>query len=189
MLCRNCTSAWYPVREKLKKIKFGKLPTDDSNATYLPFWCIRPKISGLNLESYSDLIQVANLPKVVRPGWEKVGFQFWVPAFKVRPKVFLRLSTNLTLSQLHAQPDEDLPEQRHHSVTLPLTEAIESLKVNLASFLKPKTQLAEILPGVDISAKSAVLVYIPFSEKHHELIQPDIPFAINKNILSLSKNL
>ena len=189
LLCRNCTSAWYPVREKLKKIKFGKLPTDDSNATYLPFWCIRPKISGLNLESYSDLIQVANLPKVVRPGWEKVGFQFWVPAFKVRPKVFLRLSTNLTLSQLHAQPDEDLPEQRHHSVTLPLTEAIESLKVNLASFLKPKTQLAEILPGVDISAKSAVLVYIPFSEKHHELIQPDIPFAINKNILSLSKNL
>jgi hypothetical protein len=34
-----------------------------------------------------------------------------------------------------------------------------------------------------------VLVYVPFIEKHHEFIQPDLKFAINKNILALSKNL
>ena len=95
----------------------------------------------------------------------------------------------MTLSQLHNETEEKLPERRHHPITLPVTEAIESLKVNLASFLKPKNQLLDILPSIDVSAKSFVLVYVPFIEKHHEFIQPQIQFAINKNIIKLSNNL
>jgi len=189
LLCKNCTSAWYPVGEKLRKIKFRKQASNDSNTIYLPFWRIRPQISGLMLDNYADLIQVANIPKVIQPGWEDIGFRFWAPAFKVRPKIFLKLSKNMTLAQLHNEPDEELPEHRHHPITLPVTEAIESLKINLASFLKPKNRLADILPEMDISAKSFVLVYVPFIEKHHEYIQPHIQFAINKNIIALSDNL
>jgi hypothetical protein len=189
LLCKNCSSAWYPVGKKLKKIKFGKHTVDDSNAIYLPFWRIRPEISGLTLSNYADLIQVANIPKVIQPGWEDIGFRFWAPAFKVRPKIFLQLSKNMTLSQLHNEAEEELPERRHHPITLPVTEAIESLKVNLASFLKPKNQLSDILPSIEVSAKSFVLVYVPFIEKHHEFIQPQIQFAINKNIIKLSNNL
>ena len=189
LLCKNCTSAWYPVGKKLKHIRFGKLASDDNEAIYLPFWRIRPEISGLNLANYADLVQVANIPRVIQPGWESIAFQFWVPAFKVRPKIFIRLSTNLTLSQLQNDLDGKLPEHRHHPVTLPATEAIESLKVNLASFLKPRTRLAEILPGIHITANRIALIYVPFIEKHHEFIQPDIQFAINKNIIALSENL
>ena len=95
----------------------------------------------------------------------------------------------MTLSQLHDEADEELPKQRHHPITLPLTEAIESLKVNLASFLKPKNRLPDILPSIEVSAKSFALVYVPFIEKHHEFIQPQMQFAINKNIIKLSNNL
>jgi hypothetical protein len=189
LLCQNCTSAWYPMGKKLKKIKFGKHPVQDNMAVYLPFWRIRPEISGMILKSYADLIKAANIPKVVQPGWEDIGFRFWVPAFKVRPKIFLQLSKNLTLSQLHNELAADLPEHRHHPITLPLTEAIESLKVNLAGILKPKTRLADILQGIDIAARSFELVYVPFIEKHQELIQPDLQFAVNKNTLALSDNL
>ncbi|MGD9183590.1 MAG: hypothetical protein PVG15_19050 [Desulfobacterales bacterium] len=189
LLCKNCTSAWYPVGKKLKKIKFGRQPAPENNVLYLPFWRIRPEISGINLRNYADLIKVANIPKVVQPGWENIGFRFWAPAFKVRPKIFLQLSKNMTLAQLHNDLVKELPEHRHHPITLPVTEAIESLKVNLASFIKPKNTLAEILHAIDIAAKSFVLVYVPFQEKHHEFIQPDLQFAINKNILTLSENL
>jgi hypothetical protein len=193
LLCKNCTSAWYPVGKKLKKIQFGTHPINEDKAVYLPFWRIRPEISGLNLGSYADLVQVANIPKVVQSGWEDIGFRFWVPAFKIRPKIFLQLSKNMTLSQLQKQLQneltEELPDNHHHPITLPITEAIESLKINLASFFKPKTRLADILHGIDITAKSFVLVYVPFIEKHHELIQPDLQFAINKNIIALSDNL
>ena len=95
----------------------------------------------------------------------------------------------MTLSQLHNGLTEKLPENRHHPITLPITEAIESLKVNLAGFIRPKSKLADILLGIDIKAKDFVLVYVPFIEKHHELIQPDLQFAINKNIIALSDNL
>ena len=189
LLCKNCTSAWYPVAKKLKKIKFGTHPAHDPNTIYLPFWRIRPKIDGIKLNNYADLINVANIPKVVQPGWENIGFRFWVPAFKVRPKIFIQLSKNMTLAQIHNELTEELPEHRHHPITLPVTEAIESLKVNLASFIKPKNELADILHAVNIKAKSFVLIYVPFLEKHHEFVQPDLQFAINKNILSLSDNL
>ena len=189
LLCKNCKSAWYPVGENLKKIKFGKHDIDNSDAVYLPFWRIRPQISGIDLDNYADLIQVANIAKVIQPGWKQIGFQFWVPAFKVRPKIFLKLSNHLTLSQPQNELNEDLPEYRHHPVTLPVIEAIESLKINLAGFLKPRTRLSEVLPGIKISAKNVALVYVPFIEKHHEFIQPDIQFAINKNIMALSENL
>ena len=189
LLCKNCTSAWYPVGKKLKKIKFGKHPTPDNNSIFLPFWRIRPEISGINLGSYADLVKVANIPKVVQPGWDNIDFRFWTPAFKVRPKIFMQLSKNMTLAQLHMDLAEELPQQRYHPITLPVTEAIESLKINLASFFKPKNRLAEVLHTASITAKSFVLVYVPFVEKHHEFVQPDLQFAINKNIISLSENL
>jgi len=95
----------------------------------------------------------------------------------------------MTLSQLHHELNEELPDHRHHPITLPITEAIESLKVNIASFIKPKNMLIEIFNEIGITIKSFVLVYVPFLEKHHEFIQPDLQFAINKNILALSENL
>ena len=189
LLCKNCTSAWYPVGKKLKKIRFSTQLTRKGQAVYLPFWSIRPEITGINLNHYADLVQVANIPRVVQPGWKDIGFRFWVPAFKIRPKLFMQLSKNMTLSQLHNRLTEKLPENRHHPITLPVTEAIESLKVNLASFIKPKTRLIDILHGIDIQTKGFVLVYVPFIEKHHELIQPDLQFAINKNTIALSENL
>jgi hypothetical protein len=189
LLCKNCVSAWYPVGKKLKKIRFGKYLASDSAAIYLPFWRIRPEISGINLDNYVDLIKMANIPKVIQPGWEDIGFRFWVPAFKVRPRIFLQLSKNMTLSQLHHELNEELPDHRHHPITLPITEAIESLKVNIASFIKPKNMLIEILNEIGITIKNFVLVYVPFLEKHHEFIQPDLQLAINKNILAHSENL
>jgi hypothetical protein len=189
LLCKNCVSAWYPVGKSLKQIKFGKYQASDSDVIYLPFWRIRPEISGIDLNNYVDLIKMANIPKVIQPGWEDIGFQFWVPAFKVRPKIFLQLSTNMTLAQLHHELNAELPEHRHHPINLSIAEAIESLKINIASFIKPKSMLAEICHAIRITVKSFVLVYVPFLEKHHELIQSDLQFAINKNILSLSENL
>ena len=189
LLCKNCVSAWYPLGRRLKKIKFGKHHALDSAAIYLPFWRIRPEISGIHLNNYVDLIKVANIPKVIQPGWEDIGFRFWVPAFKVRPKIFLQLSKNMTLAQLHHELNEELPENRHHPITLPIAEAIESLKVNIAGFFKPKNMLAEIIREIGIKIKSVALVYVPFIEKHHEFIQPEMQFAINKNILALSENL
>jgi len=91
------------------------------------------------------------------------------------------------------QPPDDLisklPGERIHPSNLPVEEAIESLKLTLASFMKPRQTLAEKLPDIKVTAKSFTLIFLPFNEGPHEFIQPDYTIAVNKNVMSLSKNL
>ena len=189
LLCKNCTTAWYAAGKSLKKLKFGLHPIEGEDVLYLPFWRIKADTAGVQLTSCADLIKVANLPRVATQADRDMSFRFWVPAFKVRPRVFLRLSVNMTLSQPQKRLISELPKMQHQPVTMPVTEAVESLTINLSSFVKPRTKLCEIIPEIKTDAKSFTLVYVPFKEGHHEFIQPDLQFAINKNILTLSSNL
>jgi hypothetical protein len=187
--CRNCSSTWYPVGKKLKQLKFAHVTGQGENTVYLPFWRIKADISGLQLNTYADLIEVANLPKVVQSAWHDIAFRFWIPAFKVRPKIFLRLASQITLVQPQKDLVRRLPESRIHPGNLPVEEAFESLKITLADFMKPRKTLTERLPEIHVDAKKFSLVYLPFEEAHHEYIQREYQIAINKNVLTLSKNL
>jgi hypothetical protein len=187
--CKNCDTAWQGGKSGLQQIPFAHLPLDAEPLVFMPFWRIRADVSNLALDTYADLVKVANLPKAVQKGWEKIGFRFWAPAFKVRPQTFVRLLTGTTLAQPGEEPEKRLPKGTLHPVNLPITEAIESLKINLATFMKPRRRVMDILSDVDIRAKSFMLVYVPFVEKHHDLVHPVFQTAINKNQLRLSNNL
>jgi len=187
--CKNCNSTWYPVGRKLKQMKFAQIAGRGENTTYLPFWRIRAKISGLELNSYADLVNIANLPRAIQKDWHDIAFRFWIPAFKVRPRIFLRLASQLTVVQPQNELVPQLPANRIHPSNLPVEEALESLKLTLASFMKPRKTCTEKLPDIKVTAKSFTLVYFPFNEEHHEFIQPDYKIAISKNVISLSSNL
>ena len=189
LVCKNCNSTWYPAGKKLKLIKFAQFPGKEDRSVFLPFWRIKADISGINLDSYADLIAVANLPKVVQNGWNDIPFRFWIPAFKVRPKIFLHLATHTTLSQPREKLISELPDARIYPTTLPIGEAVESLKLTLADFMKPRRTIMDRLGDIQIDAKSLTLIFMPFNEGHHEFIQPDLQLTINKNVLVLSKNL
>jgi len=187
--CKNCNSVWRPAANGFKKLKFAFMPAKEENIIYLPFWRIKADVTGITLNSYADLVRIANMPKAVKKKWEDVKFRFWAMAFKVRPRVFLRLARNVTLAQPQEKLVRELPDARLHPVTLPIEEAIESLTVNLAGFIKPQKDLFPILRDITIKPKSYLLVYIPFIEQHHELIHPEFHLTINKNQLELASNL
>lgn len=187
--CDNCYSLWYPGKEKLKKLDFAHLPEEGDNIAYLPFYRIEADVSGMTLQSYADLSRIANLPKVVQKDWEEMPFHFWSPAFKVRPEDFLRFARNLTLSQPQGKWEHEFPKAEVHPVTMPLTQAIESLKLCLASFVKPQRILFPKLQETEIKPKSFLLLFIPFHEKGHELAQPAFRLRINKNLLRYGRYL
>jgi hypothetical protein len=129
------------------------------------------------------------LPRAIQKNWEDKEFRFWSPAFKVRPRVFIRLGRRMTLSQPMAKTHKKLPNTPIYPVTLPMKEAVESLIVNLASFMKPQKDLFPLLKNITIKPTSYILIYIPFVEQQYEFIQPTLNLTLNKNQLSLASNL
>jgi hypothetical protein len=189
LLCRNCNTAWHPQRGGLHRLRFGHLPGNGKETLFLPFWRIRADVGGVELGSYADLVRVANLPRVVQDGWRDIPFRFWTPGFKIRPQTFLSLSSKLTLSQPRRPLVKELPRGDLHPVTLPLEEALESLKVTLANFVKPRSNYYPRLAEIAVEPHSFLLVYLPFQVHPHELIQDDLKLVLLKNQLNLAKNL
>ncbi|MBN1930152.1 MAG: hypothetical protein JW786_00905 [Desulfobacterales bacterium] len=187
--CLNCNSMWLSTGNGLKKLKFGYIPGKESNNVYLPFWRINADITGIKLQTYSDLVKVANLPKAVQKNWNDIEFNFWALAFKVRPQNFVRIAQQITFKQPQEISFSKISHADHYPVTLPMEEAAQSLKISLASFMKPKDFILSELQNIKIRPKKILLVYIAFQENHHELIHSEFHVSINKNMLSLAGNL
>ncbi len=189
LTCENCQSAWWEKRGKLVQLRTAHFPEKGDGWVYLPFWRIQADVGPVRLETYADLVKTANLPRVVQPGWDKIPFRFWNPAFKVRPQNYLTIATNVTLKQPMEKSVAGPPGGSVYSVTLPLGEALETLKLNLVNFLRPLERRVELMPQIDIKPRRFQLVYIPFQDTRFELIQPRLNLAVNKNVLSHAKNL
>jgi DNA-directed RNA polymerase subunit RPC12/RpoP len=188
LLCRNCTSAWSPAGEKLERVECGWLE-GAPDGVYLPFWLTLCEIAGLELSTYSDLVRVANLPKVQRPEFETRRFCFWTPAFKLRAPAFLRLAQSLTLSQPQDMVAPGLPPPPHHAANRPGPEAVECLRVILSGLVRPAKTVAEIFPALTIRAIGCRLAFLPFEGDRHDYLQPHTRIAVNKNLLALSRSL
>ncbi|MGE5839832.1 MAG: hypothetical protein ACM34H_07840 [Deltaproteobacteria bacterium] len=186
--CKNCDSLWMSKGKGFVKLEFGLFPSETPDAVYFPFYRIRAEISGIRLSSYADLVKTANMAKVVQEGWEEKPFRFWTPAFKIRPQDFLFFSRNLTLSQPPKDYAAHLPLGEVLPVTMPFEDAVESLKIVLASFIKPPKML-HVLDEVEIKAKGLVLVYIPFQKSGNELFQPAFNLRTNKTLLQYARHL
>ncbi len=190
LYCKNCESSWQPGKNSLEKLNAAHIPAKNpENNIYLPFWRIKAHVSGIQLSTFADLVRIANLPKVVQDPWENIRFHFWGPAFKVRPKTFLRLTTGVTIAQPEDKIVSNMPDGERHSVNLPVKESAETLKINLANFMRPKKKMADFLADISIKPGSYLLVYLPFEIRHHDLVHPKLNIAINKNQLALANNL
>ncbi|KPJ77086.1 MAG: hypothetical protein AMJ54_09400 [Deltaproteobacteria bacterium SG8_13] len=190
LLCRNCASAWQPGRQRLHRTRFGHVATgNQEEVIFLPFWRIRADVDQVVLDSYFDLAKTANLPKVPREEWRDIPFRFWSPGFKIRPQTFLPLATKMTLTHPPDLVADQLPDGELYPVTLPLVSAVESLKVILANFIKPRKTHFPRLPDITIAAAGFRLIYVPFVRRHHDLTQPQFRFTILKNQLKLAKSL
>lgn len=189
LLCGNCSSAWAPAGGKLERVACECITSSGGDDVYLPFWLTACEIAGLDLATYADLVRVANLPKVIRPGFESRRFCFWTPAFKLRAGAFLRLSENLTLSQPQELLAAGLPPGRHHAATLAAAESAGSLRVVLAGIMKPRKEMTELLPHLTLRVTGRRLAYLPFQGDRHDFVQPHTRIAVNRNLLALSRSL
>ncbi|MBR9981626.1 MAG: hypothetical protein KFF50_11415 [Desulfatitalea sp.] len=191
LACPNCQTVWWARNGKLEQLRTAYVAGSEEQMVYMPFWRIQADITGMTLENYADLIRVANLPKVVQPGMDEQRFYFWAPAFKVRPHRFLSFGAHVTASQPVERHVAGYPEAAAavHGVNLPIQEAVESLKLILTVFVRPRKRLEDLLRTMQITARRYRLVYLPFHEGPHELIHRGMNLAISKNLLANARQM
>ncbi len=188
MTCRYCESVWVPDREGFKRMGAAVMGTGDSDV-YLPFWRIQAEVDGLPLSSYEDLSNAANLPRVPQADWKNRPFRFWSPAFKIRPQAFLQLMRTVTLSQPDGPTTRRLPDRAPISANLPYREALETIKINIAGWLTPPKRRISDLPRIRIRPEKIHLIYLPFSDGHHEFVMDVLSLAVRKSHLVTAGNL
>ena len=187
--CGNCERAWMTADRGLAEVRLGAVHRRDASSRYVPFWRIRPRVTGVVLESYADLIRYANLPKAALERWESQEMAFWTPAFKVRPQLFLLLAGLLTVT-----PPEEIARDRlrltpAYPATLPLAEAEQSLKTELASLVVGRFEVFERLGEVTLRAEDSELVYLPFTPRGNECILEGRNVAVPAAALAHGKGL
>jgi hypothetical protein len=189
LLCNSCDTAWEAREGKFIRIGYRVVKGKAEDSVYLPFWKISATAKGVEINSIADFMRVTNQPRVPRDEWEKHMMSFWSPAFKIRPRVFLNLSRQFTISQKQFETEASIPKKNLYPVTLPRTEAIQSMTITLASSALNKKKVFPHLSRIRFSIKETTLVYLPFIDKGHEMIQDHMGISINKSALAFGRKL
>ena len=189
LTCSNCDTAWEARDGKFFKVGFLKVQGNVEDSVYLPFWKISATAHGVEIHSIADFMRVTNQPRVPGEEWENYDMCFWSPAFKIRPKIYLNLARQFTISQKQFQAEASIPQKDIYPVTLPQTEAVQSMKITLASSALNKKTVLPQLPRIKFSIKDSTLVYLPFTDTGHEMIQQHMGISIIKSALAFGRKL
>ena len=189
LTCTNCNTAWAASKGRFVQVDFGAVAGEAEKTLYLPFWKVTAGAIGIEIDSFADFIRVTNQPRVIQKDWENLVMNYWCPAFKVRPRIFLRLLSQLTISQKNLETEEIIPKRGRHPVTMAQSEAVQSLKLTLANSALTKRNTFPLLPEVTFSVKQLTLVYLPFTDMGHDMVQQEMRVSINKKSLEYGRYL
>lgn len=189
MTCSNCDTSWELSDRGLRRIAWQIVKGDDSTTRYLAFWRIAAHVPELGIYSFADFIERTNQPLAKQQGWHDRVMSFWIPAFKVRPKYFLKSARQATLSQNKCDVQDGRVPENLYPVTLPESEAKQAMKVTLAACTTSPQKVYPHLPQVRFKQTVASLVLLPFASRGRDLLQPQTGIVIPETVLRLGRSL
>jgi ssDNA-binding Zn-finger/Zn-ribbon topoisomerase 1 len=190
LLCNNCLKGWEVKEGRFAEIKviFSARPSDET--LFLPFWKITAKAKGIDIDSYGDFVRLTNQPFIIDKRRSLRPMSYISPAFKIRPKMFLNLARQLTIMQMaEYEPVDMIPSNGLHPVTLPLSEAIQALKIILAASAVMKKNIMPLLPQTGFEILDNSLIYLPFRKSRFDMINEETGISINRQSLEFGMTL
>jgi hypothetical protein len=187
--CSNCETAWEIGDRGLQRIDWRLEPADDPDALYLPFWKIRAHIPEQDIFSFADFIRRTNQPMLPKPEWQEKVMSFLVPAFKLRPKIFLRTAKRMTIAQWRLRDTAGHIRPNLYPVNLPQSEARQALRVTLAAAAASPKNIFPRLPETRPRNIAGSLVYLPFADRGHDWVHAGTGAVIAKSVLRFGRGL
>lgn len=190
LTCSNCDTAWQLGAAGLERISCRIVPGGPDTAMYLAFWKISAHLPSMKIWSFADFIKRTNQPIIARRDWHERVMSFWIPAFKLRPKIFLRVGRQATVNQWRLDGDQEMHVLPNlYPVTLPFSEARQAIKVILAASATSPKKVFPYLPGAHTENVSSTLVFLPFEDQNHDWVQPQTGTVVAKSVLRLGRSL
>jgi predicted RNA-binding Zn-ribbon protein involved in translation (DUF1610 family) len=189
LLCKGCYRAFRIRNKELKQIEVQFTSLKPDTGIFIPFWKFSINFSKIRCSKYSDIMRLANLPKAILEEHKIKDFYFFIPAFKVNPKLFLRLAKQTSLLQPGLSTINKLPANEFYPADLPLQEGLEAAIPVLLHLCKKKKELMDMLVLEKIKLEQYSLVYLAFREVGLEYVQEEFGFSIPKNSLKFGRKL
>lgn len=187
--CRSCETLWEAVGHGFHRLDPYCAQAKGGADMWLPFWRLETTSTGFDLASYEDFVRLTNIPRVIRPHMASQPFAFWIPAFKIQPRLFLRMSGALTVAQPPCQ-DFELPDDSSlYPCTLPAVEGFQSVPVVLGAIAPAKRDLLPKINKGKFAFQGKQLVWVPFTMRGSECIQPQMEFSIPRDSLRWGRAL
>ncbi len=188
--CYNCQSMWLENEGRFTAIEWENVRGESENDLAIPFWKVSlAEFHEGELRSFADFLRFTNQPVLVRDEDEGLPLSFWIPAFKLSPSLFLQTAHYLTLSQKRIPQGEHGLLTQAYPVNLSDREAAQSLKCVVAAAALSKKKVLPLLPSLQLKPGKISLVYLPFRDTGHDLVQKHTSVSINAAALRFGRKL
>ena len=84
---------------------------------------------------------------------------------------------------------DSMPAKGIFPVTLPLSEAIQALKMILASSAITRKNVIPFLPQISFIIGEKALVFLPFRQTRYDMINDELGVSINRQSLEFGRSL
>ncbi len=185
--CFNCHCCCVEKNGRFVAIPYSVVRPKNNKSVLLPFWKL--EVRGAGIHSLADFLKITNQPVAVTSRHEQCAMAFWIPAFKIRPKAFLQLAKSATLLQMPFPEGKQELCKSLFPVTLPVKEAAQAMKSVLAATTMNKKDLLPQLPSVTFSLQRKKLVFLPFTDNGHDLVQQHSAFSVASSIVHFGRKL
>ncbi len=172
--CQYCSKGWLIYKDQFRQCSVGIVDSDNEISIYMPFWKMIVEARGLIEKKYTDQIKRNFRIQSDATKQDSTITTFWSPAFKLTPDAFINTARNVSTQDPKLKYKEEISKHPLFPVTLPASEALESIRIIIAQLAENKENVFHFLPNLQISPKQAMVVYLPFKMRGMELIQQDM---------------
>ena len=159
---------------------------------FMPFWHFNIKTQGLDIASRYEFFRLLFPYRDAPESWKKEPVQILIPAFKINPSLFCRLSTRMSKTAIELPEgtgDDSRVIPALHMVNLALEEAAHSIRITLFELFRHKRRMRERLRNTVVKVKGSRLVLLPFKKGRREYIEIHSGLAIPVAALELGTRL
>jgi len=187
--CRTCGRFWETGGSSFHGVEALFCPGSSGASVWIPFWELDAACHGFSLETFGDFVGLTRIPRHLSPQTAAHPFRFYVPAFKVAPRFFLRLARAATIGQTDTDASEALPDGPLYPVTLPSVEAFQACPILLGAASPAKEELFPKIRKGRLAFHGKRLRYLPLKRLSTEWILDLFGLTLPLNALHWGRTL